>query len=245
MFDLCIHVSISALQTRSSIPCFWIPHTGNNTQYLFLSFKIIHFSGSVYPHQCLISDWNERGDQSLQWRKLRKVRILYKRAESTTQDKVLIWALARRDHRKRIDMETCSYTLSHGWLGGTRDFEHHPKSGWSTGKNIQPQLQLTPIINWISACSDLTQGTGWVQARIFNLSIDLVVRAEGKQRQVKWDSKLTSEFWPSEGRARSTNDSEVLPCVRVNQEDPTPKDMDLSGVRTKHVYLFKKLLEEF
>lgn len=50
------------------------------------------------------------------------MRILYKRAEATTQEEVLIWAIARRDLRRRIDMETCSYTLSHGWLGGTRDY---------------------------------------------------------------------------------------------------------------------------
>lgn len=145
------------------------------------------------------------------------MRILYKRA-ATTQEEVLIWAIAEEITEEEL---TRKHVPTHWVMADWEEpgiIEHHPKSGWSTGKNIQPQLQLTLIINWISACSDLTEETGWVWARRCSLLIDLVVRAEGRQRQVKWDSKLTSEFWPAEGRARSTNDSEVSPCVRVNRE---------------------------
>lgn len=94
-----------------------------------------------HPHQCLI--------QWLKWEGWSKSQMKTKRLREFCYKEIghyrgsLDAGNCEKVHRRRIDMETCSYTLSHGWLGEPGIIEHHPKSGWSTGKNIQPQLQLT------------------------------------------------------------------------------------------------------
>lgn len=108
-----------------------------------------HFRDSVYPHQCLVSDWE--GDKSFQWKKLAKASSLYKRSDAPTQ---------------RVGLNMSNFlkrTKKINWHGSTLLHTRSRLAGRSQGLLIitlslswvQSQPELIPIISCISLPAEI------------------------------------------------------------------------------------------